>query len=66
VTRPPTEAEKAKLLKFYKAQLERFAKGDLKPSELVGSDKGERLNQEASWTALARVLFNLDETVTKS
>jgi hypothetical protein len=24
------------------------------------------LNEQASWTALARVLLNLDETVTKS
>jgi hypothetical protein len=66
VTRPPTAEEKGKLSGFYKAQLERFAKGELKASEFVGSDKGEKLNEQASWTALARVLLNLDETVTKS
>jgi hypothetical protein len=66
VTRPPTEPEKQKLLKFYHAQLERFAKGDLKAGELIGAEKGERLNEQASWTALARVLLNLDETITKS
>jgi hypothetical protein len=66
VTRPPTESEKGKLLNFYRAQLERFSKGEIKASELVGEEKGERLNERASWTALARVLLNLDETVTKS
>ncbi|HUS35611.1 MAG TPA: DUF1549 and DUF1553 domain-containing protein, partial [Verrucomicrobiae bacterium] len=65
-TRPPTAAEIEKLTKFYKAQLERFAKGDLKASDFVGNDKGEKLNEQAAWTALARVLLNLDETVTKS
>jgi hypothetical protein len=66
VTRPPTDAEKEKLLKFYHAQRDRFAKGELKPNEFVGSEKSEHLNEQASWTALARVLLNLDETVTKS
>jgi hypothetical protein len=65
VTRPPTEIEKAKLVKFYHAQLERFAKGDLKAADLAGGP-GERLNERASWTAVARVLLNLDETITKS
>ncbi len=66
LTRPPTPAEKEKLIEFRAAQLERFRKGELKAAEFMGSDKGDRLNEEASWTALARVLLNLDETVTKS
>lgn len=65
-TRPPTQAEKEKLLKFYQSQLDRFAKGELKASDFIDADKGDRLNERASWTALARVLLNLDETVTKS
>jgi hypothetical protein len=66
LTRPPTPAEKEKLIEFRAAQLARFRKGELKAAEFMGSDKGDRLNEEASWTALARVLLNLDETVTKS
>ena len=65
-TRPPTAAEKEKLLQFFGAQLDRFTKGDLKASEFLGVEKGEHLNEQASWTALARVLLNLDETITKS
>jgi hypothetical protein len=38
----------------------------LKASDFVDEEKGEHLNERASWTALARVLLNLDETVTKS
>ncbi len=66
LTRPPSSSEKAKLVQFYEAQLERFSKGDLKPADLAGDDKGEKLNERASWTALARVLLNLDETISKS
>jgi hypothetical protein len=65
-TRPPTPVEKEKLLQFFSAQLDRFTKGDLKASEFLGVEKGDHLNEEASWTALARVLLNLDETITKS
>jgi hypothetical protein len=66
LTRPPTDIEKEKLLKFFHAQRDRFAKGELKPAEFLGAEKGDHLNEQASWTALARVLLNLDETVTKS
>jgi hypothetical protein len=66
VTRPPTDSEKERLLKFYDTERERFAKGELKASEFIGAEKGDHLNEQASWTALARALLNLDETVTKS
>lgn len=66
VTRPPSEMEQVKLKKFFEAQLARFASGELKASEFTGVDKGETLNEIAAWTALARALLNLDETITKS
>jgi hypothetical protein len=66
LTRPPTESERAKLVKYFEAQRERFARGDLKAGEFMGSDKGEKLEEQAAWTALARALLNLDETITKS
>lgn len=66
LTRPPTESEKTKLVNFYKAQIERFNKGDLNASDLAGSEKNDHLNEQATWTAVARVLLNLDETITKS
>jgi hypothetical protein len=66
VTRSPTPAEKERLLQFFSAQLGRFSSGELKASEFLGAEKGDKLNEQASWTALARVLLNMDEAVTKS
>jgi hypothetical protein len=66
LTRPPTDEEVAKLVAFYEKQAARFADGELKASELLGTSEGEQLNERAAWTTVARVLLNLDETVTKS
>ena len=66
LTRPPSFEERAKLIQFYQAQLTRFASGELKAAELLEVKEGEHLNEQAAWTALARVLLNLDETITKS
>ncbi len=66
LTRPPTTDEVAKLAAFYEKQAARFANGELKAPELLGTSEGEHLNERAAWTAVARVLMNLDETVTKS
>ena len=41
------------------------ASGELKAAELLGTSEGEHLNEQAAWTTVARVLMNLDETVTK-
>jgi len=65
LTRAPTNEEREKLVQFYRAQLARFASGELKAAELLDVKEGERLNEQAAWTAVARVLLNLDETVTK-
>lgn len=64
LTRPPTELERDKLAQFYRIELSRFANGELNSTELAPT--GDRLNEQAAWTALARVLLNLDEAITKS
>ena len=66
LARPPSAAEREKLVQFYRAQLDRFANGELKATELLDVKAGEHLNEQAAWTAVARVLMNLDETITKS
>jgi len=66
LTRPPTSAERAKLVQFYQAQLARFASGELKATEIMAAKDDARLNDQAAWTTVARVLLNLDETINKS
>jgi hypothetical protein len=73
VSRRPTDEETAVLLALYERETKRFAAnepaalaltaGDPKhPSELPPGSSREQL---AGWTAVARVLLNLDETITK-
>ena len=65
LTRPPSSDERAKLIQFYQAQLARFTSGELKATDILEVKEGERLNEQAAWAAVARVLLNLDETITK-
>ena len=67
LTRPPSEPEVQKLTRFYQNQLNRFAAGDLKAADFLKTAQAsnESSNEQAAWTALARVLLNLDETITK-
>ncbi len=70
VAREPAPDETAELLAFLRRQTERFASGEADPCELVGVS-GQTSNSEidpiqlAAWTAVARVMLNLDETITK-
>jgi len=66
LTRPPSTEERERLVRFYKAQLTRFAGGELKAESILDVKDGEHLNEQAAWTAVARILMNLDETITKS
>jgi hypothetical protein len=66
LTRPPSDEERAALVKFFQAQLARFASGELKAAEIMDAKADAHLNEQAAWTTVARVLLNLDETINKS
>ncbi len=73
LARKPTAAELTELLTLKTRQLGRFSTGELNPWNLATNDpdkafalpKGVRMDELAAWTAVARVLLNLDETITK-
>jgi hypothetical protein len=73
LTRPPNEVEAKALLSLLARNTEHYAKPSAKPWDLAASDSkkppklpdGTTPAQAAAWTALARVLLNLDETITK-
>lgn len=73
VGRPPSTVEEQVLGQFLSKQLERFQGKDSKPWELAADDPAHPPTPPANvtpaelagWTALARVLLNLDETITK-
>jgi hypothetical protein len=73
VARPPTAEESVELLVLLRKQLDRFAAADAKPWDVAADDPahppelpaGATPAQAAAWTAVARVLLNLDETITK-
>ncbi|MEZ6122347.1 MAG: PSD1 and planctomycete cytochrome C domain-containing protein [Planctomycetaceae bacterium] len=69
----PTEREAQVLLNLFREQRQRFADGAANPQELINgnADQSAELPENvaaadlAAWTAVARVLLNLDETITK-
>jgi hypothetical protein len=68
--RTPTADEAGTVKTFYERQLVRFKSGELTAEMLTVSDVmpkpgGADLNELAAWTAVARAMLNLDETVTK-
>ena len=74
VGRGPTQSERAILLKLLDDQMRRFAEGWASPWEIVTGSKtdkpadlppGVSPTQWAAYTVVARVLLNLDETITK-
>jgi hypothetical protein len=73
LARRPARQESVELTGLLNRQRERFAAGELNPWTLATSDpekpfilpKGVRMDDLAAWTAVARVLFNLDEAITK-
>ena len=64
ITRPPQSGELEKFVAFYEKQLERFSSGELTARDFMAAEGAS--NEQAAWTALARVLLNLDETISKS
>ncbi|MGH9833061.1 MAG: DUF1553 domain-containing protein, partial [Blastocatellia bacterium] len=73
LARRPSRQESAELLSLLNRQRERFVAGELNPWNFVTDDpdkpfplpKGARMEDAAAWTAVARVILNLDETITK-
>jgi mono/diheme cytochrome c family protein len=73
VARPPTAIEAAALLTLLSKQTQRFGDGKHNPWELAAADPEHPPElpaattpaQLAAWTAVSRVLLNLDETITK-
>jgi hypothetical protein len=77
LSRDPKEREARVLQDFLTRQKQRFNGGGADPWPLVASDEtskkklaaelppGVTATDLASWTALARVILNLDETITK-
>jgi hypothetical protein len=80
LARPPRHEELARLTAFFDRQLARFRTGELDAAQVAGLGSKEPTptpllvpapppgvdrNELAAWTVVARVLLNLDETVTK-
>ncbi len=69
LTRRPSAAEKNELLALLTAQKERIASGGLDAWHLIGENRGSlpeaQAGELAAWTAVSRVLLNLDETITR-
>jgi len=62
VSRTPSAQERAELQSLLERQTQRFREGKLNSAEMTGGEANPDL---AGWTAVARVLLNLDETITK-
>jgi hypothetical protein len=73
LSRPPSAAESSTLLALYKKETKRFAGQETAAAEFAAEDpkhpiplpSGATKEQLAAWTAVSRVLLNLDETITK-
>ncbi len=76
VARAPTADEAAELARFFAEQKQRLAAGWLNAWQILGYadadaaraadvPKGITPTELAAWTAVSRVLLNLDETITK-
>jgi hypothetical protein len=71
--RTPDSRELGVLEKFLEKQVQRFSTSDARPWELAADDPakppklptGESASRAAAWTALSRLLLNLDETITR-
>jgi hypothetical protein len=64
LTRPPTSTETALLVQFFSTQKKRIETKEINAGALAGTGEGDVV-ERAAWTALARVLFNLDEAIMK-
>jgi hypothetical protein len=65
LVRSPDPEELDALVAFYRDQRTRFENGPLDAATVAGQADGEPVEQ-AVWTVIARILLNLDETITKT
>jgi mono/diheme cytochrome c family protein len=70
LSRPPSVGEKTELLALFDKQLKKFSAKDAKVHEFAGlkpnaPTKGVPPAEVAAWTAVSRVLLNLDEAISK-
>ena len=67
LSRPPTAPEQTELLALLAREQSRFAATGLDPAKFAGIAlaKGGDPVKAAAWTAVARVVLNLDEAITK-
>jgi hypothetical protein len=70
VARSPSSAERQALAEIWQQQKTLYSQNQTAAAQLVGqgaSVKAEKLDtvEHAAWTALASVLLNLDETITR-
>jgi mono/diheme cytochrome c family protein len=64
LTRAPQADERSLLVQFYETQKRRCLNKELDAAALAGKGDGD-VNERAAWTALARTLLTLDETIVK-
>ncbi len=62
LTRPPSQLELDSLMNYFQTQKQRLEKGDLDAIEIGGK---ESTPEQAALAMVARVVMNLDETITK-
>jgi hypothetical protein len=70
LSRPPSAAERSEMLSFLGKQRKRLADGWLSARDIADPDntklpQGVTPVELSAWTAVSRVLLNLDETITK-
>lgn len=72
LAREPSAAERRELLAVLRQERRRFASGGLDPLVILGGEMGpaqperkQRPAELAAWTVVARILLNLDETITR-
>ncbi len=65
LTRDPLPEEEHSLLDFLRRQTDRLASSELDAAKISGAE-GPGARTHAAWTALSRVILNLDEYVTKN
>jgi hypothetical protein len=65
LTRPPEKEELSLLVDFAHRQRERFVNKELDAAKMAGGSDGNII-ERATWTAVARAVLNLDETITKN